>query len=129
VKEFSDTKAEAYVLSPRVAREERFQQLRALRKSKVQPSQVCRRKANPQKVPGERYTVYSYRQAIRKACHRAKVPVWHPHQLRHNAATNLREEYGIEMARIILGQKHPSATEISAQADKEQAVAVIVKIG
>jgi len=43
----------------------------------------------------------SYWHHIRKACDRAEVPHWHPHQLRHNAATYVRKEFGVEMAAII----------------------------
>lgn len=39
---------------------------------------------------------------------------WHPHQLRHNAATYLRKEFGLETARIILGQRSAAITEIYA---------------
>jgi integrase len=54
---------------------------------------------------------------------------WHPHQLRHNAATNLRREFGVELARIILGHKTAFTTEIYAEADKQQAMEVIGKVG
>lgn len=54
---------------------------------------------------------------------------WHPHQLRHNAATNLRKEFGVELARIILGHATAFTTEIYAEADREQAMEVIAKIG
>ena len=35
------------------------------------------------------------------------IPHWHPNQLRHNAATRLRREFGLDMARAVLG--HSSA--------------------
>ncbi len=35
---------------------------------------------------------------------------WHPHQLRHTAATELRRAYGVEAARIILGHASLDAT-------------------
>lgn len=54
---------------------------------------------------------------------------WHPHQLRHNAATRLRKEHGVELARIVLGHSTAFTTEIYAEADREQAVEVIGKIG
>jgi len=43
-----------------------------------------------------------------------KAHRWHPHQLRHNAATVLRKEYGIEVAKIILGHATLSATQVYA---------------
>ncbi len=54
---------------------------------------------------------------------------WHPHQLRHNAATNLRKEFGVELARIILGHATAFTTEIYAEADRQQAIEVIAKVG
>jgi integrase len=33
--------------------------------------------------------------------------------IRHNAATHLRKEFGIEVARIILGHRSASVTEIT----------------
>jgi integrase len=54
---------------------------------------------------------------------------WHPNQLRHTAATLLRKEHGIELARIILGHSTAFTTEIYAEADKSQAMEVIGKVG
>jgi len=54
---------------------------------------------------------------------------WHPHQLRHNAATVLRKEFGIEAARIILGHRSAAITEVYAEKDEQQAVEAIAKVG
>jgi integrase len=54
---------------------------------------------------------------------------WFPHQLRHNAATSLRKEFGVEVARIILGHATAFTTEIYAEADRLQAMEVIAKVG
>jgi integrase len=59
-----------------------------------------------------------------RAAHR-----WHPHQLRHNAATHLRKQFGIEVARIILGHHSASVTEIYAEIDDEKARTIIRRIG
>lgn len=32
-----------------------------------------------------------------------KAHHWHPHQLRHNAGTYIRREFGLDVARVILG--------------------------
>jgi integrase len=58
-----------------------------------------------------------------------KAHRWHPHQLRHNAATVLRKEYGVEMSRIILGHATLSSTLIYAEADLEKAREIVGKIG
>jgi integrase len=60
-----------YIFSPAKAVVERWAMLRANRKTKVQPSQKCRKKRKPCKKPGDRYVVTSYNHAVRKACERA----------------------------------------------------------
>ena len=54
---------------------------------------------------------------------------WHPHQLRHNAGTNVRKEFGVEVARIILGHAIAFTTEIYAETDRRRAMEAIGKIG
>jgi integrase len=54
---------------------------------------------------------------------------WHPHQLRHNAATHLRKEFGLDAARIILGHRSPAVTTIYAEADLQKAIEVIAQVG
>ncbi len=57
------------------------------------------------------------------------IPHWHPHQLRHNAATALRREHGIETARIILGHRSPAITEVYAEVDHARAISVMAEVG
>jgi integrase len=102
----------------------------------------------PKKSPGQAYTTHSYRRSVSygiKAANAAKVrdaeargitaeqveliPYWHPHQLRHNAATVLRRDHGIELARIILGHRSAAVTEIYAEVDHEKAMELMGKIG
>ena len=54
---------------------------------------------------------------------------WHPHQLRHNAATFLRKEFGLETARIILGHRSSAITEVYAEMDQQKALKAIVRVG
>jgi len=86
----------ACLFSPAEAIAERRLSMRANRKTPVQPSQRSRGKARPSKTPGDSYTVESYRRAIAYGCKRAGVDKWHPHQLRHSAATQLRKELGLD---------------------------------
>lgn len=95
------------------------------------------RKRRPKKHPGERYDVDSYRRAIKYACRRA-FPIpdgldeansrawlrshsWHPHQLRHNAATRLRRDFGLDVAQVVLGHKTLAVTQVYAERDVESA--------
>jgi integrase len=54
---------------------------------------------------------------------------WHPHQLRHNAGTKLRRDYGIEAARVILGHRSIGMTEIYAEADLAKATKIMGEVG
>ena len=54
---------------------------------------------------------------------------WHPHQLRHNAATNIRAEFGIEAARLILGNSSIPMAELYAEANEQKAVEIIQSRG
>jgi integrase len=102
---------------------------RNLRQTKVQPSQEDRSKARPRKQPGERYRVDSYGQAVATACRKAGCAHWHPHQLRHNAATRLVEEFGWDIARIILGHRHLDATRIYGEDQLARAMEAVRKAG
>ncbi|RPI64315.1 MAG: site-specific integrase [Planctomycetaceae bacterium] len=54
---------------------------------------------------------------------------WHPHQLRHNAATELRKEFGLDTARIILGHRSLAVTTIYAEADHDKALEAMSRVG
>ena len=68
-----------------------------------------------------RYTVRTWAQSIRRAAARAGVPHWSPGQLRHAAAQRIREEMGIETARVLLGHTDASTTAIYASNDQQAA--------
>jgi integrase len=119
-----------YLFQPIEARAHFYGQRRANRKSPMTPSQAKRRpKAKPKRVPGERYTVASYDRAIRNACMRGDLPRWHPNQLRHAKATELRREAGLDATRAVLGHRTPVVTEIYAELDTAQAAAVMERLG
>jgi integrase len=129
----------AYLFSPREAEAERRAEQRRNRKTPVQPSQQDRRKHAPKKAPRERYTSLTYCQAITRGIARAnreagklggsKVPHWHPNQLRHNAGTRLRREFGLEIAKAVLGHSSVVPTQIYAEQDQAAAADAMLKIG
>jgi integrase len=84
---------------------------------------------SPKRVPGEQYTVASYGKAIAAACERAEVPTWSPGQLRHNAATRLVEQFGWEIARVVLGHQKIETTKIYALENFRKAADAIKLIG
>lgn len=79
--------------------------------------------------PGTHYTPASYRRAIRYACTRAKIPPWHPHQLRHSFGTRARAAYGFEAASDALGHGSPEVTGIYAERSLQASRRVARKIG
>jgi integrase len=132
----------AYLFSPAEARAARAAQRRQERKTPLWPSHIRhqqrKRKPTPKRPPKDHYTSTAYNQAIEYGIAKAnekvddedqQIPHWHPNQLRHNAATMLRKEHGIELARIVLGHSTAFTTEIYAEADRDQALAVVAKIG
>lgn len=118
-----------YVFSPRVEREKRYEKMRAKRKTKVQPSQVSRKKATAKTLPGERYTTVSYRQAIQRGARLAGVACWSPNQLRHTFATLIRKHHGIEAAQVMLGHAKADVTQVYAERDLGLALKVAAEVG
>jgi integrase len=133
------TELRAYLFSPAEAMAERRSLMRERRKTRVQPSQQNRAKSRPEKQPGDVYTTESYRRAIAYGIKRAnaeraergepKIPSWHPHRLRHSAATRLRREFGLDVARAVLGHSSPIVTELYAELDGAKAAEAMLKIG
>jgi integrase len=54
---------------------------------------------------------------------------WHPYQLRHNAATRLAQQFGWDVARIVLGHRHVDTTRIYALDDLEKAARAMGEVG
>lgn len=89
-------------------------------------------KASPTKSGrriGDAYTTASYRRAIHRACKVVKVDQWGPHRLRHNAATFLRRQFGVDVASTILGHSSLAVTMTYAEANHKRAVEVMGKVG
>ena len=84
----------------------------ARRKTRVQPSQLSRKKKRPKRQPGVRYTTSAYEYAIRRAAAKAGVDHWAPNMLRHSAGTAIRRAYDVEAARVILGHREVATTVI-----------------
>ncbi|MGA2496757.1 MAG: site-specific integrase [Tepidisphaeraceae bacterium] len=54
---------------------------------------------------------------------------WHPHQLRHTTATELRKNYGLEAAQVILGHKTLTVTQIYAEKNVAAAMRIMAEVG
>lgn len=122
---------DAYIFSPTEAEASRRTKAGKQRKTPMNCGNVpgSNIQQHPKRKPGDHYDVSSYRRAIVRACKAAGVPQWHPHQLRHNAATFLRKEFGIETTRVILGHRSAAITSVYAELDQTKAVQAIRQVG
>ncbi len=66
---------------------------------------------------------------IKRACLRAKVTPFCPHQLRHTVATKLVDEIGTEAAQRLLGHATAAMTEHYSKAAERQAVEAAKRLG
>jgi integrase len=99
------------------------------KKGEVQPSHKNRKKVNPKRAPGMRYTTASYNRAITAACKKASVPHWSVNQIRQLSATKIRQKCGLEAAQVACGHKRASTTEIYAEIDLEAGIEVARRFG
>lgn len=76
---------------------------------------IVQRRAESEQGQLFRLRVDSYGEAIKRACLRAGVPHWHPHQLRHAAGTRVRDAHGLDAAQAFLGHASAKTSEIYAK--------------
>ncbi|HNR30967.1 MAG TPA: tyrosine-type recombinase/integrase [Candidatus Hydrogenedentes bacterium] len=112
----------AGLFSPREAEQERRSQCPTHRHQPVLPAKTDR-------TLGDCYTAASYRRAVSVGCRKAGVPMWHPHQLRHNAASTARARFGLDAAQALLGHAGAAVTELYAQIDEEKVKSIVAQIG
>jgi integrase len=124
-----------YLFCPQREEAKRNQERSANRIVKLYPSHAKRNEALKRK-PKKRaplrshYSTTTVGQAIERACVKAGVKHFTPHQLRHLAATKIRSEFGVDVARAVLGHSLASVTEIYSQAvDEKLALLAIEKLG
>jgi integrase len=100
------------------------------RKTPMTPSQRARRpKKTPRRALGDHYSTRSYHHAIRYGCLKAGAPIWGPNRLRHNAGTRLRKEFGLDVARAVLGHSDADTTTIYAERDASLAAVAMERVG
>ena len=136
----------AYVFSPAEAEAERLAKLHALRLTPLSCGNRpgSNRAKRPKRKPGDRYDRCSYARAIARACVKANewakggrvcgneetlVAHWHPHQLRHNAATKVRRRHGLEGAQAMLGHKTIAVTQVYAERNAQLADRIAAEEG
>ncbi|HUU12345.1 MAG TPA: site-specific integrase [Terriglobia bacterium] len=143
IKEFVKLDPQAYLFSPKDAERERSVRRRANRKRPLYNDSKRYAREKAQRRPrdfSDHYTVVNLRNAIQRACRAVNaaleeagkdefISVWHPHQLRHNFATRIRKEFGLETARVLLGHRSMAVSEIYAEADRAKVVEAIARVG
>jgi integrase len=132
LEQFRKLDPKAAIFSPKNAEAGTRVRKRAVRKSKITPSQVAREhraSAYPKRSFNPFYGTRAYGRAIGRACIKAAVDHWSPNQLRHALATRVRKEFSIDAARAILGHSSSAITEIYAELDLSQAASLMARIG
>jgi integrase len=145
----------AFLFSPAEAEAERNAAKHVSRQTTMTPSALRRRglarRRRRRRPPGDRYTSESYRRAVARGVERAnehitadlaaqgvtdppaiaaaRVPHWHPHQLRHTFATRVRRDFGLEAARLMLGHTSIVVTQVYAEQDRQAASQIAAKVG
>jgi integrase len=114
-----------YVFSPQRSIAER-RQLRSGKPTRTASSKEANRRYDPRSY--HRALRYAMRAANRAGA-LAKEAFWHPHQLRHRYATDLRRTKGLEAARLLLGHRTLAQTLEYAQADGNIIAAVVAELG
>jgi len=88
-----------------------------------------------------RYDTRSYGHAIQRRVARINrdrqkvdadaelLPHWSPNQLRHAAATEIRQQFGLEAAQVALGHSNANVTQIYAERDMGLANRVMEQVG
>jgi integrase len=104
------------------------------------------RSRQPKRSAGSQYTTDSYRRAIHRAVEKAnqercewntkhpgqRVPLlekWSPNRLRHSAGTEVRRQFGLEAAQVVLGHALADVTQVYAERDFQLARDVVKQIG
>jgi integrase len=146
IRPFLDRSPEQFLFSPVEAEAWRNETRSVLRnpdrKTPIYPSELRQREKRKQKSrqrlakrpKRDRYDVDAYRRAITYGIEKAKragisVQHWHPHQLRHTRATEIRKRYGIEGAQVALGHQSADVTQIYAERNLALAMRIAQEIG
>ena len=113
------------------------------------------RKHSPLQKVSEQYDTHAYRRAIHRACDKAfphpelgsvmrasfteeqrntlkqwqSEHRWSPNRLRHTAATEIRRQFGLEAAQVILGHSQANVTQVYAERDLAKGLEVARQIG
>ncbi len=133
LKEWLRENPDEYLFQPSEARKKQYEERREARKTPLWRSHVAhqarKRKTKPKRKPRDHYDHHSYARAIARACQKAGVPHWHPHQLKHVCGTEVRTRFGVEASMIYLGHSKLSTTEIYAEKNMALVEQIAMEMG
>jgi integrase len=122
-----------FLFQPKESRQQKYEERRKTRKTKLWQSHVAhqarKKKKSPKRAPRDCYDPHSYARAIARACKKAGVPHWHPHQLKHVCGTEVRRKFGLEGSRAYMGHTKLSTAEIYAEMDMELVEKIALEMG
>lgn len=121
----------ACCFSPAESEQKRLELRHAARKTPLRYGNRpgTNRKRRPIRAPSDHYTKDSYYRAIRRATDKAGLPPWAPNRLRHTRATQVRKQFGLEAAQVVLGHSKADVTQVYAERDMGLAASIMAKIG
>jgi len=143
---FTPSQPDAYYFTPQADVESFHAERSERRVTPLYPSHarrnVAKRTAKPKRPIGERYTTAALGRAVAAAVIRANeahrvaigpnlppVAHWHPNQLRHSHATEVRRRFGLEAAQVALGHARADVTQIYAEKNSTLASEIASKMG
>lgn len=132
---FMDRNPEQPMFSPALSEAARHSAMRIARRTPVQASQVLRAMkaaqgaAKRERAPGTMYTRKSYRKAVARACVKAGVQHWHPHQLRHTFADFATRTESLDLASTLLDHSSLRTTLAYTDTDTRRANDFALKYG
>ena len=122
---------DSFCFSPLDSERRRRAEMHAHRRTPMscgnRPGTNC--KLSRRRPAGACYTADSYRRAIHRACDNASVDRWSPNRLRHSAATDIRKQYGLEAAQVVLGHSQADVTQVYAERDLKLAARIAREVG
>ena len=133
-----------FCFSPAEA-EEQFRRAKRLARKTPLKYEKRKTKSTPARRPRDQYSTGSYRKAIHRACDRLHKPTekltgeklktwqsrhrWSPNRLRHNSATEIRRQFGLEGAQVILGHAKADVTQVYAELHHDRGIQIAREVG
>jgi len=128
---YLDRKPDQHCFSPREATQIMREQRAEARTTPIGQGNRAgtNRKQSPKRKARDHYDTNSYRRAIHRGCTRAGLATWNPNQLRHSRGTDIRRDFGLEAAQVVLGHASADITQTYAERDLSKAMQVAREVG